>query len=70
MSRKPNRPCGNSKCAISMAIDETTFTFGSGRLDDYGFWSRPCRICAEAYEKAHPDERAWPGPREEAELGA
>jgi len=37
------------------------FTFGSGRLDFDGYWEFPCRECAEAWEKMHPeDEQCWP----------
>jgi hypothetical protein len=25
-------------------------TFGSGKLDAYGYWSKPCRICAEQHD--------------------
>ena len=53
------RPCGNPNCCTSTAISEH-LTFGSGELDEYGFWEKPCWVCARAYEKEHPKEEAWP----------
>jgi hypothetical protein len=36
-------------------------TFGRGRLDDFGYWSIPCAICARAHEKAYPESTpCWP----------
>jgi hypothetical protein len=43
------RPCGNPECAVSTTIADT-LSFGSGHLDDYGFWEFPCRVCAAATE--------------------
>lgn len=48
-----NRPCGNPKCSTSTGIHEG-LTFGSGELDDYGFWERPCSICARDWDKQRP----------------
>ncbi len=41
--------CGNNWCSVSSGIHEG-YTFGSGELDDYGYWSKPCRICAEQHD--------------------
>jgi hypothetical protein len=61
-SDHPIKPCGNPSCGISTAIDELTLTFGRGKLDAQGFWSIPCRPCAEAWEKSTPGYkgRVWP----------
>lgn len=54
------RPCGNPECSVSSAVDES-LTFGSGDLDDYGFWEKPCGTCARAHEAAYPgDGPCWP----------
>jgi hypothetical protein len=53
-------PCGNPNCSVSSSFNDE-LTFGSGELDDYGFWEKPCKPCARAFEKAHPDRGAcWP----------
>lgn len=37
------------------------YTFGSGELDEYGFWEKPCAICARANEEKHPEHGpCWP----------
>lgn len=55
-----NRPCGNSECYISSDM-AGTLTFGSGKLDFYGYWEKPCSVCARANEAAHPNEYpCWP----------
>lgn len=59
MSRPPP-PCGDWNCGRSMAIDDVTLTFGKGELDDYGFWSEPCRPCADEYH-ARTGKPSWPG---------
>lgn len=41
------RPCGNPACSVSIGICER-LTFGSGYLDDHGYWDYACGICAEA----------------------
>jgi hypothetical protein len=49
-------------CGCSTGIHEG-ITFGRGRLDFNGFWEFPCRPCAVAWDKAHPDDShgpAWP----------
>lgn len=54
------RVCGNPKCGASSAMDES-ITFGSGELDDYGYWEFPCALCARAFEKKHPEYGScWP----------
>ena len=36
-------------------------TFGTGELDDYGYWEFPCGECARAFEEQFPDEGpCWP----------
>jgi len=49
--------CGNPKCKASSFEDIPTF--GSGKLDDYGFWERPCSICARKYEEL-TGIKSWP----------
>lgn len=51
--------CGNTECCVSTGICET-LTFGSGRLDDYGYWEFPCGPCARAWEADNPGGKAWP----------
>jgi hypothetical protein len=47
------------KCMVSTGIDGSC-TFGTGELDEYGYWEFPCRKCAKAYEERNPGEVAWP----------
>jgi len=56
--KKRQRPCGNPKCSASTGICEST-TFGSGELDQYGYWEFPCSICAREYERKY-GEICWP----------
>lgn len=51
--------CGNPKCGASTNVVEDV-SFGHGGLDDYGFWSTPCGVCARAFEAKYPNEEAWP----------
>ena len=53
--------CGNKECNVSTGICES-LTFGSGELDDYGYWEKPCEKCARAFEKLEPEYkgRCWP----------
>jgi hypothetical protein len=52
--------CGNPKCGASSGFCEEV-TFGSGKLDTYGYWERPCALCARAFEKANPEfGSCWP----------
>jgi len=59
------KPCGNEDCSVSSGIHGSEnypgFTFGSGRLDDYGYWEKPCGTCARQNEKNHPEDGpCWP----------
>lgn len=61
IAKKPG--CGNPRCRVSTGIHDA-LTFGSGKLDDFGFWQHGCRECASAFEAA---DRAmfgsyWPHP--------
>lgn len=47
MIRKRNRRCGNNECGVSTGIDGK-LTFGTGHLDDHGFWEYPCESCEQA----------------------
>lgn len=52
--------CNNPDCKVSTGICEG-LTFGSGELDDNGYWQIPCGKCARAWEKHHPEDGAcWP----------
>jgi len=51
--------CGDPKCGASTNIAGDA-SFGSGELDDFGFWEKPCSVCARAWEKLYPEEKAWP----------
>jgi hypothetical protein len=48
--------CGNDDCSCSTGI-HGGLTFGSGELDEAGFWAKPCRPCAEAHDKKMDDGR-------------
>jgi hypothetical protein len=53
------RPAGH-KCSVSTGIHEA-LTFGTGKLDGSGFWSKPCEECARAHEKQFPEDGpCWP----------
>ncbi len=53
-------PCNNPECAVSHGICGS-LTFGSGELDDYGYWERPCSTCARSFERDHPEAGpCWP----------
>jgi len=54
------KACGNRRCGVSTGIHDG-LTFGRGKLDDYGYWSKPCGPCARAWEKEHPEDGpCWP----------
>lgn len=53
--------CGHMDCDVSSGIDGS-ITFGSGLLDDYGYWEHPCSFCARAFEENHPDMVEMYGP--------
>ena len=53
------KPVGHT-CTASSGIHEG-ITFGTGELDDYGYWERPCWECARAWEEQYPEDGpAWP----------
>jgi hypothetical protein len=49
--------CGNPECSCSTGIHEG-LTFGSGELDDWGYWSKPCQVCARANDAKQKETRA------------
>lgn len=52
-------PLGH-KCSVSTGIHDG-LTFGTGKLSNNGFWSKPCYECARAYEKQFPNSgECWP----------
>jgi hypothetical protein len=61
MSKLP----GHEKCKCSSGIHEDDnwpgFTFGSGHLDKFGYWEKPCFECARNHEKQHSEDgKCWP----------
>ncbi len=52
------RPEGHT-CKVSTGIHDL-LTFGTGKLDDNGFWENPCFECARAHEEQFPGEPCWP----------
>jgi hypothetical protein len=53
------RPEGHT-CHVSTGIHDF-LTFGTGHLDDNGFWEHPCAECARAHEKQFPQcGPCWP----------
>jgi hypothetical protein len=55
----------HTKCRWSTGIHEG-LTVGQGELDEYGFWKKPCPICARAFEVKHPEfGHIWPFPKED-----
>lgn len=46
--------CRNPNCGSSTGIHEG-LTFGSGRLDELGYWEFPCAICARASDARMPE---------------
>ena len=57
MADRSTPKCGNPKCSTSTGIHEG-LTFGSGRLDEFGYWSHPCRTCAEHFDLTIEQTRA------------
>lgn len=49
-TREPT--CGNKDCKVSVDIFREVFTFGSGRLNQFGTWQYPCTVCEDAYLKS------------------
>ena len=47
-------------CNVSTGI-HGELTFGTGKLDDYGYWEFPCDECARKWEMAYPEDYpCWP----------
>ena len=54
------RPEGHHLCKTSSTIYES-LSFGTGELDDYGFWEHGCYECARAWEEQYPEDgECWP----------
>jgi hypothetical protein len=52
-------------CHVSSGIHDC-LTFGSGILDDNGFWENPCYECAREFERQFPGEGpCWPHTNEQ-----
>lgn len=49
-------------CCVSTGIVADELTFGSGKLDDHGYWEHPCAACARAAEERDgvPLNTYWP----------
>jgi len=62
---KSGNYCGNKDCCVSTGICERT-TFGSGMLDNNGYWEHPCIICAAVSQKFSPSIEVWPDPGKNA----
>jgi len=48
----------NHNCGISTGICGSV-TFGTGKLDEYGYWKNPCPECAKAWKEQY-NEDTWP----------
>jgi hypothetical protein len=44
----------NNQCGSSTGIHEG-LTFGSGKLNEFGYWSKPCQICARDWDARRPE---------------
>ena len=42
--------CGREECGASTGIDGSA-TFGTGELDDNGYWEHPCEVCRQAWDE-------------------
>lgn len=51
--------CGNRLCGGAATVCGT-LAFGSGFLDNNGYWERPCCKCARQAERRYPEEKFWP----------
>jgi len=61
------RPVGH-KCSISTGV-HGCLTFGTGNLNDSGFWSKPCYECARAHEEQFSEDGpCWPHTKEQLEI--
>jgi len=47
------------KCCVSTGVCGS-LTFGQGKLDTYGYWSKPCKKCADEFKKKYPENKCWP----------
>jgi len=55
----------HSECLWSTGIHEG-LTVGQGKLDDHGYWERPCGYCARKHEEEYSGcEEVWPFAAEE-----
>lgn len=53
------RPEGH-RCKTSSNVFEI-LTFGTGKLDEHGFWEHGCYECARAHEQQFPEDGpCWP----------
>lgn len=56
------KPAGH-KCGVSSTVYDA-ISFGTGELDDNGFWEHGCYECARAWEKQFPASgECWPHSR-------
>ena len=44
------------KCCVSIGICGN-LTFGQGKLDVNGYWSKPCKKCAEEFDKKYLENK-------------
>ena len=57
--KKFDKPKGHN-CFISSGIHDG-LTFGTGELDEYGYFEKPCYECAREWEKQYPESgQCWP----------
>lgn len=58
------RPAGHS-CSMSLGICDS-WTFGTGDLDEFGYWEHGCPECARAHEEQYPEAGpCWPHTEEQ-----
>ena len=57
LGNKFNQPVSHN-CKVSTGICGS-LTFGTGELDNYGYWEKPCLECAKAWREQYPEE-TWP----------
>jgi len=62
MSKQFTQGCDNPQCKVYRATGICdSLTFGSGHLDDLGYWEHPCLECARAFEQRPPEDGpCWP----------
>jgi len=54
------RPPGHERCRVTSNIADY-LSFGNGECDEYGFWEKPCYVCARAHEEQFPEDgECWP----------